>query len=127
MLKFLLGALCPLLIFAQTPDLEKGRRAYFSVCIQCHNKDPNVKGSMGPELIDAPFELMKHKVKTGRYPDKLPPGFVPKRKTKLMRPLPNLEKDVPVIYAWIQSVSKKPKAAPAKATVPAKPSVPVKK
>lgn len=107
----MLGALCLLLLIqfalAQTPELDKGRRAYLSVCIQCHNKDPNLKGSMGPELIDAPLTVMQHKVKTGRYPEVLPAGFVPKRKTKLMRPLPNFVKDVPVIYAWIHSVSKK--------------------
>src|SRR5687768_2988430 len=95
------------LSFAQKPDIEKGRRLYFSTCIQCHNKDPNVKGSMGPELVDSPLVIMQHKVKTGRYPEVLPAGYVPKRKTKLMRPLPRVEKDVPSIYAWIQSVSKK--------------------
>lgn len=109
----MLGAFCPLILiqlsFAQTPELDKGRRAYISVCIQCHNKDPNLKGSIGPELVDAPFEVMQHKVKTGRYPDILPPGFVPKRKTKLMRPLPNYVKDVQAIYTWIQSVSKNKK------------------
>lgn len=109
MLKFLLGALCPLLLFAQTTELDKGRRVYLSVCIQCHNKDPNIKGSIGPELVDAPLEVMTVKVKTGRYPEVLPKGFVPKRKTKIMRPLPRNEKDVPAIYAWIQSVSKKKK------------------
>lgn len=62
---------------------------------------------MGPELVEAPLSIMQYKVKTGRYPDVLPVGFIPKRKTKLMRPLPQKEKDVPAIYAWIQSVSKK--------------------
>lgn len=107
----MLGALGPLLFIqfalAQTPELDKGRRAYLSVCIQCHNKDPNLKGSMGPELVDAPMAVMDHKVKTGKYPEVLPAGFVPKRKTKLMRPQPNSVKDVPAIYAWIQSVSRK--------------------
>jgi hypothetical protein len=65
-----------------------------------------VKGSVGPELIDAPLEVMVVKVRTGRYPEVLPVGFVPKRNTKLMRKLPNLEKDVPAIHAWIQSIKK---------------------
>jgi mono/diheme cytochrome c family protein len=112
-MKTILGALVPLLFilnsFAQNPELDKGRRLYFSNCISCHNKDPNIKGSMGPELVDAPLEVMTHKVMTGRYPDKLPPGFVPKRKTKIMRAIPKLQKDIPAIYAWIQSVSKKKK------------------
>jgi mono/diheme cytochrome c family protein len=113
MMTALLGALMgPLFlttVLAQTTELDRGRRAYMAVCIQCHNKDPNLKGSMGPELIDAPLSLMQYKVKTGRYPDVMPTGFSTKRKTKLMRPLPKSEKDVPAIYAWIQSVSKKKK------------------
>ena len=86
--------------------LDAGRRAYMSVCIKCHNKDPNIKGSIGPELVDAPLEVMKIKVETGRYPENLPPGFVPKRKTKAMLKLPNSVKDVPNIHLWIQSVKK---------------------
>ncbi len=88
-------------------DLARGKRAYTAVCIQCHNRDPNVKGALGPEMIDAPYEVMLHKVTTGAYPNPLPKGFVPKRKTKAMRKLPNAVKDVPHIWAWVQSVKKK--------------------
>ena len=87
-------------------DVENGRALYSTHCIACHNKDPNVKGAIGPELIDAPVDLMKVKVVTGRYPDVLPEGFVPKRKTKQMKKFPQLEKDVASIHAWIQSVKK---------------------
>jgi mono/diheme cytochrome c family protein len=87
-------------------NIEKGKTLFMSNCISCHNKDPNIKGAIGPELTDAPLEVMMVKVKTGRYPDVLPAGFVPKRKTKQMRKFPNLEKDVPSIHAWIQSVKK---------------------
>ncbi len=87
-------------------DIEKGHQIYLSQCIACHNKDPNVKGAIGPELVDAPVDLMKIKVVTGRYPEVLPDGFVPKRKTKLMKKFPQFEADVPSIHAWIQSVKK---------------------
>ncbi len=87
-------------------DVEKGHEIYLSQCIACHNKDPNIKGAIGPELVDAPVDLMKIKVVTGRYPEVLPEGFVPKRKTKLMKKFPQLESDVPSIHAWIQSVKK---------------------
>ena len=87
-------------------DIEKGKEIYLSTCIQCHNKDPNVKGPIGPELVDAPLEVMQVKVVTGRYPEVLPEGFVPKRKTKQMRKFPNLEKDVPSIHAYVQSLKK---------------------
>jgi mono/diheme cytochrome c family protein len=124
----LMGSLLGLPTFAQTPtkapaptaaqavkiptdaaSLDKGKRIYLSTCIQCHNKDPNIKGPIGPEVIDAPYAVMEVKVVTGRYPPTLPAGFVPKRKTKAMRALPKLKDDVKNIYAWIQSVKKKKK------------------
>lgn len=87
--------------------IAHGKEVYTKNCLTCHNKDPNVKGAIGPELVDAPLEVMIVKVRTGRYPDVLPPGFVPKRKTKQMRKFPNLEADVPAIHAYIQSLKKK--------------------
>jgi mono/diheme cytochrome c family protein len=108
----LVGALLSTLFYfeAQASDkaaLERGKRVYMSNCIQCHNRDPNLKGPIGPELVDSPLEVMTSKVMTGKYPNPLPAGFVPKRKTSAMRKLPKLQKDIPAIYAWIQSVKKK--------------------
>lgn len=87
-------------------DIEKGKAIYLSTCIKCHNKDPNVKGAIGPELVDAPLEIMQAKVATGRYPDVLPEGFVPKRKTKQMVKQPQALPDVPSIHAYVQSLKK---------------------
>ncbi len=87
-------------------NLDTGKKVWLSTCIKCHNKDPNVKGPIGPEVVDAPLEVMMAKVATGRYPDVLPPGFVPKRKTKAMVKQPQHIKDVPSIHAWVQSVKK---------------------
>jgi mono/diheme cytochrome c family protein len=94
-------------IEAEPVDIEKGKAVYLSACIKCHNKDPNVKGPIGPEMVDAPIEVMHHKVLTGKYPDVLPEGFVPKRKTKQMQKLPQYVKDVPSIHAYVQSMKKK--------------------
>lgn len=88
-------------------NLDKGKRIWLTTCIQCHNRDPNIKGSIGPEVVDAPLEIMTAKVMTGKYPDVLPAGFVPKRKTKAMRPLPQFKNDIPSIHAYVQSVKKK--------------------
>jgi hypothetical protein len=88
-------------------DIAKGKRIWMSACIQCHNRDPNIKGSIGPETVDAPLEVMMSKVMTGKYPKPLPKGFVPKRKTSAMRALPQHGKDVHSIWAYIQSVKKK--------------------
>ena len=87
--------------------LEKGQRLYRANCLQCHNRDPNLNGSLGPQMTDAPLEVMTSKVMTGKYPAKLPAGFVPKRKTSAMRAIPKLKNDIPAIWAYVQSVKKK--------------------
>jgi mono/diheme cytochrome c family protein len=97
----------PALVESEPVDIQKGKAIYLSACIKCHNKDPNVKGPIGPEIVDAPLEVMQHKVATGRYPDVLPEGFVPKRKTKQMTKFPQYLKDVPSIHAYVQSLKKK--------------------
>jgi len=89
--------------------IEKGRKLYVANCLRCHNKDPNIKGSIGPEIVDAPYEVMYSKVMTGKYPDPLPQGFVSKRKSRAMQPLPRLKNDIPAIWAYVQSVKKKKK------------------
>lgn len=86
--------------------IARGEQIYQSTCIQCHNKDPNIAGAIGPRMVDAPLEVMTSKVMTGKYPDPLPPGFVPKRKTRAMRPLPQFEAEIPLIYEYVQSVKK---------------------
>lgn len=91
---------------AKSPDIEKGKRLFMANCLQCHNRDPNVRGSIGPEVVDAPLEVMTSKIMTGKYPDKLPEGFTPKRKTRAMRPIPKLKNDIPDIWAYVQSVKK---------------------
>jgi mono/diheme cytochrome c family protein len=94
-------------LFADQALLEKGQRIYLTQCTSCHNRDPNKKGGVGPELIDAPLEVMQIKVVTGRYPEKLPAGFTPKRSTKAMKASPALKNDVSAIYDYIQSVKNK--------------------
>jgi mono/diheme cytochrome c family protein len=86
--------------------LARGKKVYMAVCIQCHNKDPNIKGPIGPEMVDAPIEVMTSKVMTSNYPNPLPSGFVPKRKSHAMRAFPKLQADIPYIHAWVQSVKK---------------------
>jgi mono/diheme cytochrome c family protein len=88
-------------------DLARGAKFYKANCVRCHNADPNKKGSIGPEQIDAPFDVVVAKVMTGKYPEPLPAGFTPKRKTHAMTPVRNVKNEIPYIHAWIQSVKKK--------------------
>lgn len=87
--------------------IDQGKKAYLSNCISCHNKDPNLKGSLGPEVTNVPIEVFKHKILTGRYPIPLPSGFSPRRNSKVMRPIPRVEKDIEAIHEWIKSMSAK--------------------
>jgi len=104
-------------LFAKEPShismdsatIEKGRKLYVANCLRCHNKDPNIKGSIGPEVVDAPLEVMYSKIMTGKYPDPLPKGFVPKRRSRAMQAIPRLKNDIPAIWAYVQSVKKKKK------------------
>lgn len=88
---------------ANSKQLERGKAVYMSTCIACHNRDPNKKGSIGPELVGTPLEVMMLKVPKGEYPK----DYTPKRKTKIMQKWPQFAKDVPAIHAWIESVKKK--------------------
>jgi mono/diheme cytochrome c family protein len=86
--------------------LAKGKRIWLSACIQCHHRDPNLKGPVGPEVTDSPLEVMTSKIMTGKYPDPLPQGFVPKRTSRAMRPLPKYKDDIFAIWSYVQSEKK---------------------
>ncbi len=107
----ILGAIIgPLVIssgtFANSTLIEKGRRVYVANCLRCHNIDPNETGSMGPQIVDAPYEVMYSKIMTGKYPDPLPVGFVPKRTSRVMKPMQGLKVDIPAIFEYVKSVKK---------------------
>ena len=80
-----------------------GKTVYLSNCIQCHNKDPRESGSLGPSQYNTPWEVFKVKVTSGRYPKALPPGYTPLRTTKAMRKFPDLEKELPALWAYIKT------------------------
>lgn len=63
---------------------ERGAVIYRTNCIACHNANPNLPGSLGPAIAGSPPELIAARVMHGAYPI----GYVPKRHTHIMRPLP---------------------------------------
>lgn len=73
---------------------------YQSNCTACHAPDPRVAGSLGPEIAKSPLELVQSRVLKADYP----PGYTPKRKSKIMQPLPQLKDDIPALHAYLNSL-----------------------
>ena len=73
-----------------SPAAERGRQVYQTQCIACHSTDPALPGSLGPPLKGSSRELLEAKVLHGTYP----PGYTPKRPTKVMTPIPAAAADI---------------------------------
>jgi mono/diheme cytochrome c family protein len=80
------------------PEAERGRRVYQAQCIACHSPDPAQAGPLGPALRGSTEDLLRAKVVHGNYP----PGYTPKRPTKVMQPLPQLANDIPALAAYLR-------------------------
>ncbi len=78
--------------------IQKGKMVYLANCIACHNANPKISGAVGPEIFGASLELLKSRVREGKYP----PGYKPKRTTSLMVPLPQLsDQDISDLHAYL--------------------------
>jgi len=80
----------------------QGKASYMSNCIACHNPDPRLAGSIGPDVAFSSMELLTARIKYKSYPA----GYKPKRETALMPDLSILEKDIPAIHAYLNSFTK---------------------
>jgi mono/diheme cytochrome c family protein len=80
------------------PAAERGRQIYLAQCIACHNTDPALPGAVGPDLRGSSRELLEAKIARGTYP----PGYTPKRPTKIMPPQPGLAPDIPDVAAFLK-------------------------
>ena len=76
---------------------ERGRQIYQAQCIACHNPDPAKAGPIGPDVRGSSEALLRAKVLSGSYP----PGYAPKRATKMMQPMPQLANDVPALAEYL--------------------------
>ena len=79
-------------------EAERGRQIYQAQCIACHNPNPAQPGALGPALKGSSEELLRAKVLHGTYP----PGFTPKRPTKVMQPMPQLANEIPALAAYLR-------------------------
>ena len=77
--------------------MTRGRQVYLGQCTQCHHADPARDGPVGPAVNGASRGLIEAKVLRGEYP----PGYQPKRPTKVMPPQPGLAPDIPALAAYL--------------------------
>ena len=80
-----------------SPAAERGRQTYVAQCIACHNTDPTQAGALGPPLKGSSRELLEAKVLNGTYP----PGYTPKRSTKVMVPLPAVAPEIAALAEYL--------------------------
>ncbi len=79
---------------------RRGQRTYQNACIACHDANPNRDGTLGPAIAGNPVELLEAKVLRGQYP----PGYAPKRTTRVMPVFTYLEDKLPDIAAYLAEV-----------------------
>jgi mono/diheme cytochrome c family protein len=81
----------------EDPLAARGRGVYMANCIACHNPNPRKDGNVGPALQGSSEELLRARVLEMRYP----PGYKPKRPTKLMPPQPHLAPEIGALHAFL--------------------------
>jgi len=80
------------------PLAERGRQVYMSQCTQCHAVDPAEAGAVGPPVKGASRALLEARIVRGDYP----PGYTPKRSTKVMPPMPTLAPELESLTAYLR-------------------------
>jgi mono/diheme cytochrome c family protein len=83
---------------ATAGSVEKGRQVWLGQCIACHNSDPARDGPLGPAVKGASRELLEERVVKGTYP----PGYTPKRSSKVMPARPDLAPSIPDLAAYLR-------------------------
>ena len=85
-------------IMRRNPDWERGRATYMANCAACHNNDPSMNGSIGPAIKGSSRALLEYRVLGPKYP----PGYTPKRNTRIMPAFPSLKAEVPYLAEYLR-------------------------
>lgn len=81
-----------------TGSADKGKETWLAQCIACHNPDPAKDGPLGPAVKGSSRELLEARVVQGTYP----PGYTPKRPSRVMPPRPDLASSIPDLAAYLR-------------------------
>ncbi len=79
--------------------VRAGRAVYNANCIACHSMLPAQDGALGPAVAGASIDLLEARVLRGEYPA----GYIPKRPSRVMIPLPHLEPRLRELAAYLAS------------------------
>ena len=82
-------------------DPARGKAIYNLNCISCHNLDPKKQGSIGPQIYGSSKELLSKKILFGKYPK----NYKPKRSGGAMPIMPNLDKEMTNLHAFLNAPS----------------------
>ena len=77
--------------------VKRGTGVYRANCTACHNDNPKLDGSLGPAVAGSSLELLRARLINGDYPT----GYKPKRSTHVMPKLPQLEKELDALTAFL--------------------------
>jgi mono/diheme cytochrome c family protein len=91
------GGAAPRAVPAGSGDAGKGKQVWLSQCVVCHNPDPSKDGPVGPAVKGASKDLLEARVLHASYP----PGYAPKRPTKVMPARPDLAQSLPDLLAFL--------------------------
>jgi mono/diheme cytochrome c family protein len=83
---------------SKAPNWERGRAVFIANCVACHNNDPSRDGPIGPAIKGSSKELIEARVLSTSYP----PGYKPKRPTKVMPQFPFLKDELPYLTAYLR-------------------------
>jgi mono/diheme cytochrome c family protein len=83
---------------ARSAEWQRGRATYIANCVACHSNDPSKEGPIGPAIQGSSRELLEARVLTTSYP----PGYQPKRPTRIMPQFPFLKEEIPYLAAYLR-------------------------
>ena len=84
----------------ETPEaklMAQGKLVYTNHCISCHNRNPKMQGSIGPDVFGSTKELLAAHILKAEYPA----GYTPKRQSKAMPALPHLAGDIDALAVYL--------------------------